>query len=389
MLCLPACQTETIGPPTSGSKDCTPLFELSPISGGTREGRGVAVSGGIVYSMRPPEVLASQVFEIDPIRLTEREVTRAGEIGLLHDAADGAVLVSTGETMESLSLIHIDDRGERRVIDASAPPFTDPDPDLQGRAHMLVDRTGAAWRTDDGVFRWDVETSSTQTFAARDGAAGQPSRSGPRVGWTVRRAGGAALLVSDRDVATTTIAVGDVSSPAVSGSIVFYLEGRRLVRHDLETAMKATLHEGPCAAPFADGDRAVAACGGGTDAIPPGEVLVYWDGAQAHELFEDGHHHHAPRLDEGIIAWIRYDSPDTLCMPPREGAGEVVMWDPDATEEPNGRALIAAPCLCCGANAAPAELAFEQGVLAYNYASTDGSPHRIGFTVVERRRMCE
>jgi hypothetical protein len=385
-LCLPACGGEKNSLPTHGSKDCQPRYELSIVSNGAGwEARGIAVTGGAVYSMRPPEAVAPQVIAFDAILIKDREVTGAQDVGLLHDANDGAVLLSTGESTASLSLIHIDDQGERRVIFANGPSIIDPDFEYQGRARMLVDRTGAAWRTTQGVARWDVETSSTQTFLARDGDPGQPSRSGARVAWTVRRASSAVLLLND-SVATTTIAVGDVASPAVSGSLVFYLEGGRLVRYDLEAAQKMTLHEGPCAAPFAEGERAVAACGGGNDYVPPGAMLVYWDGVRVHELF-DGGHHYAPRLDDGIIAWIRYRSLDVLCMPPPEAAGGVMLWDPELGEQFLGE--TAAHCLCCNAYSPPAELDFEGGVLASNYASSDGYPHRFSFAVIERRRFCE
>ncbi len=361
----------------------------------------VAVDRGLVYANRPAPVNGtSQIISFDPLRDRTVEVTDGSAESDLIDARDGAVLFSTRTRSGSTTRLNVFHRREgedavhlRDVSELGFFTFES----YEGREARQVAADSAAWQAGAELWRW---SSSDGPFLVEGEGAfnGQPALLGDLLAWTERGDEAATLHVHEQSTRRSRVVrTGDVDWPvlgeAASGDpLLFFVDMGRLIRLDLVTSDSTVLHPGPCGPPSAEGDRAVAACGGMArgSLVPPGAFIAYWDGVRTEALFEDGGYHFAPRISQGRIAWIRYVSADVLCTPPADRiSGEVRLYDPDVSPDPITIASVGAPCLCCDAFWPAAALAFDGDVLAWNYSLDDpGVFGSIGWALIQGREVC-
>lgn len=367
---------------TTGVLEGLPSFTLAA---------GVEVMDGVVYLNRRANVTAlPQVVAFDPARARQEEVTPPDAEGYLIDARDGALLLVAQAVEDTYGgLYHWRGAGDATLVTEvdRSEIFNAFSEVYWGRAFDLVDRESLIWHHRTGFWRWH---SDRGLEAIEQNGYAEPTMQEGRIVWAAQREDHARILMSVIGRSEPiTIAIGDVAWPALSTDNVFFVDRGALMRFEIGTRSTKELHPGPCGPPYADGDRAVAACGPGDEWPVPGSMIVYWDGVRAHELFDDGGYHFAPRLDRGRIAWIRYRSPEVVCQPPRDtSAGEIRFWDPDLPE-PLFLGEVGAPCLCCGAMWPPAVLELEGEVAAWNYARPDGREESaIGWARIQRREVC-
>jgi hypothetical protein len=381
LLVLGACEADTVsldplGDPPAGCRELEPTIETGTLEGEPRFSQDSAadVAGGLVFTHRGA---------FDPARKSTIAIDDAD--ARLLDANDGIALYATAS-----QILRWEGETTRAIAETEFLVPGDFDAAYRGRESTQVDRSSAAWREGEGVYRWDLE-DAPRSIGRSAGSVESPSVGSGRVAWSEFGPEGARILVHARgDGEPTVIANGDAAHPALGDTQLFFVRAGALVRYDFDSKTIMPVHEGRCGPPSADGDRAVAACGGDNEWPAPGKFIVYWDGVRAHELFGDGGYHYAPRLDRGRIAWIRYQSTDVVCTPPRdEAVGEVRLWDPDASDEPAVLGRIGAPCLCCDAIWPPAEIGFEGDVIAWNYALEEGAQTDfVGWALYQRREAC-
>jgi hypothetical protein len=166
------------------------------------------------------------------------------------------------------------------------------------------------------------------------------------------------------------------------------LERLRYLRHDLRQPLPEGGF-GPCDAIDTHAGQAVFFCGSEEGAAGPvGREIFFFDGDTVRRVATLGGYVHAPRIYEGQLAWVEYESPDALCQGRVQGR---VVYAPGPTDALSAVAPIGSPCGCCDAYWPPVRLALDRALLAWNYAEPRDPPERlggIGYARVQVRRLC-
>lgn len=137
------------------------------------------------------------------------------------------------------------------------------------------------------------------------------------------------------------------------------------------------LDDGPCVWLDAQGETVLMGCDPRPDAVGLGFVdrlqLVGPSGVRV--LRKGGGAILSPRLGDGFVAWLEYETPESVC-PGQSPAGQVWVAPLDGGA-PAALGPVDAPCLCCGAFWPQPSLDVRGDTLVYTYPSNgDGRPER-------------
>ncbi len=301
----------------------------------------------------------------------------------LVDARDG-VVAWTEPTPEGVKLFfEHPDLGTNEIADVQFDPR--PYGSELGAERKLVDRTGIVF-SSEGLRAWTPTRGPvligppSAAFNAVYGAghvalfaAGGPGSAGPIE--VVEVATGRRMLTPP----------GAYVAPPLLADGALYFTGERVSRFDLRTQQTEVLGASAgCRLRDVDAGDIVATC------APPGqnhgasvEALI---GEDRYERDGNGGVITVVRIFDGLVAYVHYEDPDALC---NGGAtGTLRLWDPVEDQE-TIVASVGAPCECCDAISPALGLAFEDGVLAWNYAIADEINYAIGYATFEPIEVCD
>lgn len=340
------------------------------------------VSGGRVYhAFARGQLDGIAVIDVDteissPFR-AERSHRR------LVDARDGAV-AWTEHTSDGLTLFfEHPDVGTEQI---TSVPF-DPRPygSGLGAERQLIDRTGIVY-SSEGLRAW--------TPGRRPYLIGGPSAAfnavfgSGHVAFFAEGGSGQGRAIEVVDVASgrrsLTPRGAYVAPPLLTGGAL-YFTGDRVSRFDLSTQQTEVLGgSAGCRLRDVDAGDFVSTC------APPGQnhgasIEVLIDGERFERDPEVGIITMA-RLSNGLVAYVHFDNPDALCR--GVGTGTVRLWDPDEDLE-TVVAEVGPPCECCDSISPAQGVAFEDGILAWNYALVDASTYAIGYATFEPIEVCD
>jgi hypothetical protein len=335
---------------------------------------------GTAFSNLPDDL---EVFGFEPATGTERQITANDEDDEVVDAREGALLLARRVAPSSelgWELVYRDELREL-VLDAGRRVWS-------FSPIRAVRRDRAAWLANDTVFYYDGRSVRSLSEGLR--ASSPPYLDGNLVVWTAQGAASRevylAVLGETRRLTDDRVEDRD---PVISASRIFWIAGGAVVMRELQSAEARVLHAGPCGAIDTHAGEAVFSCGdGGSQLGPFGRDLFFFDGNEVRGVTTRGGYVHAPRIYEGQLAWVEYDSPDALCEGRAQGQ---IVYAPGPADAPSAVAPVGSPCGCCGAYWPPVRLALDRALIAWNYAQP-GEPlarlGRLGDARVQVRRLC-
>ncbi|MEQ9499314.1 MAG: hypothetical protein RIT81_20690 [Deltaproteobacteria bacterium] len=301
----------------------------------------------------------------------------------LVDARDGAV-AWTETTSDGLTLFfEHPDVGTEQV--ASVPFDPRPYGSEFGAERKLIDRTGIVY-SSAGLRAW---TPGRRPFliAAPSAAFNAVFGSG-HVAFFTEGGASQGRAIEVVDVASGERALtpsGVYVAPPLLTDGALYFTRDRVSRFDLNTQQTEVLGvSAGCRLRDVDAGDFVSTC------APPGQnhgaSLEVSIGGERLERDAEGGIITVARIDDGLVAYVHFEDPDALCR--GGGTGTVRLWDPDEDSE-TVVAEVGAPCECCDAISPALGVAFEDGILAWNYALADETPYAIGYATFEPIEVCD
>ncbi|MEQ9498369.1 MAG: hypothetical protein RIT81_15960 [Deltaproteobacteria bacterium] len=320
------------------------------------------------------------VIDVDDGR--ERPFVTMGGSRRIVDARDG--VIAWAESGVSLYFGESDESSTRiaPIPNDSVAPF-----DTSGAEPQFIDRTGVIFRTDT-LFVWTPETGVQAITDRLRGFAAVYD--GGRVAlFSERTNRGLALEVyragEERPFFTSPPTAGGVT-PLFDGDRIFFT-GDGVEGFDLDTGTPIPLaFSGRCGVQDAQDGRVVALCND-DEQRPYGTHLEVSIDGTSYTRDGEGGVITVARIEDGVVAYMHYADPDALCG--GDTRGTLRLWDPKL---PLDREVVVArtvaPCLCCNFAFPPLALAFEDGVLAYNYAAVINGIPASGYATVEAIEVC-
>jgi|GEM_PF-1763435 len=309
---------------------------------------------------------------VDGALLVLRPAGDNGERSLHYIDASRSVELASGDPNE-LILGHYAEYGwAAHAVAPGVAAWRSCERDAQGRC-ALARTTG--WRNGEVEVLWEqpvdaISASPPRPIVDRAGVLWAEPTGDPEVPESLIRSwsSGAPTTVQQVEGAVSLVA-------RVGGEVVWFAEDG-VWRASTGGAVNAITTQ-TCGNGYTDGEHLVMLClddaGGRAGLVDVWSPFAYgtgalwlWDAADGlRQVSSDGAVRTAPRVDDGVVAWITYDEPDAGCYPPATGT---VMVAPAAAPTLSvAVGDVGSGCFCCDSIWPDMELSIGAGLLAWNY----------------------